>query len=57
MKFSAKNPCLRVAANRYAKPSRRTSIKQIDTHADRFSQKTNLSLRHDNAQTRGVSNR
>ncbi len=36
-----RNRQLLVAANRYASPSRWTSIKQIDTHGDRFSQKTN----------------
>jgi hypothetical protein len=50
-----RNPLLRQAPKRYASPSHRTSIKQIDTHADRFSQKTNLSTDTRTAQILCVS--
>jgi hypothetical protein len=39
-----------LCAKRYAAPSRRTQTKQIDTHGDRFSQKTNLYSDTRNAQ-------
>jgi hypothetical protein len=46
---------LSLGAKRYAPPSRWTSTKQVDTHADRFSQKTNLSSDTKNAQILCVS--